>query len=1060
MRGILAGLIALAALPAAALVRGRVVTPQGKPVAKAQVTARRRVSADWTRPSQIVATGLSDEKGSFSLDVPGYGVAEIRVLAGDLVLTGTMAAEDDDVGELILAAKVKNGQSPIDVFVTTGTMETRESSEEPPDGVVVSGTLRDPEGHPLTGVAFSVSRKSDDLHWNLVTAADGTFRVSVPAGGGPLLIHRVEPAPVYAVDERRLERIDPDVPIDLVARKRPMLAGLVTSHDGKPVAHASIRFAGEASNSPEAVARIESDAEGRFRLRPPMPEKKMAVRLEAFKQGLPLGTSGELQEGVRTVTITIPKGEPVAGIVSDGEGKPVAGVKVSLSTNLSPWNLWLRRGESDGWSVTGEDGRFAGRLVAGSVALQFEKEGHSREHLAVEVTPGMKALAVKLPRLVFRNVRGRVTDSKGAPVVTFEIEEVTRDFDIRPSPGRAPIVSPTGEFSMELRDKVESIRIQAGGYVAQVVPVPTVAEPLLITLVRGRTIRGHARNEKGEPLGQVSVSVSTSDTGMAGALSEDDGAYELLGVDPGVPINLRFNRADYIDALEKVDAGKDDAIVDVILSAGLVLTGRLLDADGTPLADQEVRAESAGHPPSNDVAMTNEAGQFRFSRLTPARWDFTVELENAGERAAVRDVDVEKIRELTIRCERIPTGTIRGHVSGVALARGVMVTATSADGAYRLVDVNAAGDYTMDHAPAGSIEVRAEEMSLPSMRSSRHVSIELPPGGESRVDLEFAKQVAVRGRVTRGGAPWEGVEVVIGESRVISQAGGSYRLEVDPGEHQVWLMEKGRPLPFKKHVVVDGETELDLAFDAASVAVTVLDDETSQPLAGATVGATVMGEASGMVEALTAGDGRAQLLIPRDRPYTISAAQPGFGNASFELKTDAPPAVVLRLVRSAGAVVRLIDARDGRTLGGYAVAHLGGRVLASANEPDADGTSTLPVPPGTYQFSGSAEGYASHTVTATVPSGEVRIALPRGGSLMLRAKGALHGKARLLESDGSEYVRCWCNGIAAIEIDGASTLIDRVAPGPYTLEVTLAGASPRRIPVTVIEGVTTTVALE
>jgi hypothetical protein len=120
----------------------------------------------------------------------------------------------------------------------------------------------------------------------------------------------------------------------------------------------------------------------------------------------------------------------------------------------------------------------------------------------------------------------------------------------------------------------------------------------------------------------------------------------------------------------------------------------------------------------------------------------------------------------------------------------------------------------------------------------------------------------------------------------------------------------------------------------------------------------------------------------------------------------------------------------------------------------------LPLPPGTYRFSASAESYGSHTIQAEVPSGEIRLPLPRGGKLALRANANLHATARLVQPNGEEYVRCWCSGVAEITITGAVTLVDQIAPGPYTLEVTPTGGKPRTYPVTVTEGVTTAVSLE
>ena len=180
-------------------------------------------------------------------------------------------------------------------------------------------------------------------------------------------------------------------------------------------------------------------------------------------------------------------------------------------------------------------------------------------------------------------------------------------------------------------------------------------------------------------------------------------------------------------------------------------------------------------------------------------------------------------------------------------------------------------------------------------------------------------------------------------------------------------------------------------------------------------------------------------------------------NASENVTAAENAAITLQLHASLGAAVRIIDVRDGRTLTGFVIARdAAGRVFASAQDQDADGTATLPLAPGKYQFSASADGYGSHTIIGEVPSGEIRVPLPRGGNLILRSTTGAHATARLIQSDGQPYVRCWCNGVAAIEIHGLATMVDRIAPGAYTLEV---GKS-KQIPVTVIEGQTTTVSID
>ncbi len=283
------------------------------------------------------------------------------------------------------------------------------------------------------------------------------------------------------------------------------------------------------------------------------------------------------------------------------------------------------------------------------------------------------------------------------------------------------------------------------------------------------------------------------------------------------------------------------------------------------------------------------------------------------------------------------------------------------------------------------------------------------------------------------------------------------------GEYDVTIENHVRILPFSQHVVVTGPTELNLALAAATTITIVVVDGAGQPLPGAEVTATphMTALARFPVELVTGADGSAVLEVGPGETDAVVAKLTGHGNASQDVTSSSPSTVTLRLVRSAGAVVRIVDVRDGRTLGGYAIARdASGRVIASTRDPEPDGTMILPVPPGTYRFSASAGSYGSHTIQAEVPSGEIRVGLPPGGALALRSHSDLHATAQLIQPNGEQYVRCWRNGIADIEVNGHNTVVDQIAPGNYTLEVTPAGGKPRKYAVTVVEGTTTTVALD
>jgi hypothetical protein len=346
--------------------------------------------------------------------------------------------------------------------------------------------------------------------------------------------------------------------------------------------------------------------------------------------------------------------------------------------------------------------------------------------------------------------------------------------------------------------------------------------------------------------------------------------------------------------------------------------------------------------------------------------------------------------------------------------------------------------------------------------TSKKVTVDITAGSESRVDLDFPPLVAIHGHVFRGAEPVSDAVVAFGSTTAITGADGTYAATLAAGEYDVSLgATNGMRLSFTEHIVVTDPAEFDFRFDPMTLNATVLDAETGQPVKAASVSVSHRGETHTIANSVTGADGTATIELPRGDVLTVVASKSGFANASEDITGSDNRTIVLRIARTPGAVVRIVDGRNGSTLTGYVIARdTSGRVVASASDADPDGTMTLPVAPGKYLISASAEGFGSHTVTGEVPSGEIRVPLPRGGSLSIRSSSDVRGTARLIQPDGQEYVRCWCNGIAEIKIDSRATLVDRISPGSYTLEVALTNAKTKRFPASIIEGQTAVVPID
>jgi hypothetical protein len=198
--------------------------------------------------------------------------------------------------------------------------------------------------------------------------------------------------------------------------------------------------------------------------------------------------------------------------------------------------------------------------------------------------------------------------------------------------------------------------------------------------------------------------------------------------------------------------------------------------------------------------------------------------------------------------------------------------------------------------------------------------------------------------------------------------------------------------------------------------------------------------------------------------YRLTTSKAGFGQEvrELELEKGATQQVSIELAPAGGIDVTVVDARDGQVLEAVVVVRDAARHIVANRHSGvgADGALNIPLADGAYLLSTSASGFGTVTRPVTAPTTGLRIGLTPGGTLVIESARALQGRVRLLQPDGEEYVRCWCNGIADIQLKGRRSTVENVTAGGYTLEVLVGGEVVARKPVVVSEGQKTTVAID
>jgi hypothetical protein len=263
---------------------------------------------------------------------------------------------------------------------------------------------------------------------------------------------------------------------------------------------------------------------------------------------------------------------------------------------------------------------------------------------------------------------------------------------------------------------------------------------------------------------------------------------------------------------------------------------------------------------------------------------------------------------------------------------------------------------------------------------------------------------------------------------------------------------------YETHYQVTGSGTFDIRISWSRIEGRVI-DETGAALAGALVEIGRDGAQRTDDTKSDAAGAFAVTMPKRDGTYSVTIELEGFATATQRVIADSAP-LLITMARADGLRVRLVDARTGNTLDGYAIAvDEAGHLLARTHDRKPDGTLRLPVTPGNYRIAVSASGFASQLTRSAVPrKDELRVALTPGGSLIVNTDRESNDAIKLVMPTGEEYVQCQCNGIAEIRLTGTKTVVEHVAPGAYSMQVLDArGLVKASHPVTIAEGQSTTI---
>jgi len=922
------------------------------------------------------------------------------------------------------------------------------------------------------------------------TARDGAFTLTLPgneeAGGGVPSMMKDRPLIVLkqgfaAARVKLTPSSQKPTPVQVTLTHGIELRGRITSQEGAPIADAEVTVAEDGSvggslmPTHAVVSGLDergwtrSDEAGRFVVRVHEVLHHVAIHKAGFTPSL---TRRHDPLSGQPLDVVLEPAVALRGRISRADGRGVEGVETSV---MSPIAISEARPDT---AITSANGAFEITGLSAGIyrfSAQHYELGIS-ESRTVEV-PGNDLQIVLAPAVT---LRGQVLEAATRkPVNRFTITAQSED---RSSSRSVESEGANGAFVVpDVSVGSATLTVTAEGHAAKTVAGLTLESgvdfpPIEVLLEADTPIRGRVTDGANAPIADVKVSVEkAAGTESATSLSteaDEEGEYELRGLTAG-EVTLSFSAPGYAKEQRTIDT-QEVSPLNVTLKRGLALKGEVVGAGGAGVPDVLVSTRSSTQGATEQSVQTGDHGRFTIEGLVPGRYTISA-YTGANGSAKLDDIDVETAGPLRLVLgEQEKTAVLSGKVIGLPEGDDADTSVVMADneetGSSAQATLDASRSFRMDDAPTGRVRVRAVAVSLTTgvTRMSRSVELSLAPGSQTSTVLEFSNDITISGTVTKDGAgvPYTTVSFSGGadqDATTRTDARGAYQaVGLEPGGYNVRVM--GDNVSFTTRYVVTASATLDIDITGGSIAGRVVRADGGTPVAGVEVSFFRIGvdENTPLSSATTGSQGAfLQRALPEGR-YRLITSKGGFGQEVREVEVQRGGTIeaILELTPAEGLNVTVVDARDQRPLDAIVVVRDQGRHIVANRHSGVgvDGVLNIPLASGSYSLSTSASGYGTATLKVTAPGQGLRIGLTPGGALVIESGRDLRGRVRLMQPDGEEYVRCWCNGIADIELKGKRTVVENVTPGNYMVElVDEPGSAPQ--PVVVVDGQMSTVVL-
>ncbi len=362
-------------------------------------------------------------------------------------------------------------------------------------------------------------------------------------------------------------------------------------------------------------------------------------------------------------------------------------------------------------------------------------------------------------------------------------------------PPRAVTTDANGAFTIDrlLHRRYRVFATAAAGIAGPLdLMVTDTTEPVILQLRPAGRIVARVLDPDGKPVADARIDATTEV--LVEATTGADGTATLAPISTGT-WSVRARKRGLASEARWVAVGPEStAEVELQLTTGVPLAGRVLDERGAPLADVRVWPEEAGDVDSprvgaGDAVVSGRDGQFRFEALPPAAYRLhayvggrpkTVSKIIALSPAGKDDVELRMDLGATLRGRVI-------DVNGRPAAAVVRIDVESTGGVVR-AQTDDDGGFAVVGLPRAAVSLRATADAA----SSDPQAVDLTTG-DARVELKLIHTLRIAGVVVDStGEPVLGAQViawaVTGDARwrEITDAGGRFELRgLAAGSHDV-----------------------------------------------------------------------------------------------------------------------------------------------------------------------------------------------------------------------------------------------------------------------------------